>query len=150
MTPEEEKRISNIEKRLDMLDQRTAGPFTKNKKIDEMVEQIKAVPPVDRTNQTLVDGGPVTLDHREINPKTGMQKDYVVLSEDERKKGFVRPVRTTYTHKICMMHTTMAQPLAETYARDPQFYTGTFCVGCQTHFPLDQFVWKGTDEQVGS
>lgn len=34
-----------------------------------------------------------------IDPATGQHKDYYVLSEDERKKGFVRPVRRTYIHK---------------------------------------------------
>ena len=47
---------------------------------------------------TLTDGSPVTDDHREINPDTGMQKDYVVLSAEERAKGFVRPVRQAYVH----------------------------------------------------
>jgi len=28
----------------------------------------------------------------------GMQEKYLVLSEEERAKGFVRPVRTTYVH----------------------------------------------------
>ena len=47
---------------------------------------------------TLTDGSPVTDDHREINPATGMQKGYVVLSAEERAKGFVRPVRRSYIH----------------------------------------------------
>lgn len=33
-----------------------------------------------------------------INPATGQQNKYVVLSEEERAKGFVRPVRRTYQH----------------------------------------------------
>jgi hypothetical protein len=99
---------------------------------------------------TLTDGSPVTPDHREIDPATGQQKGYVVLSEEERRKGFVRPVRTEYVHKPCGVVTFMSLPLAETYARDPGFYSGTFCAGCRKHFPLDQFVWKGTEEQVGS
>lgn len=102
------------------------------------------------TKITLTDGSPVTDDHREINPATGQQKGYVVLSAEERAKGFVRPVRTKYVHRPCGAVTKMALPLAETYARDPKFYTGTFCVGCGQHFPLDQFVWDGTEEQVGS
>lgn len=32
------------------------------------------------------------------DPETGMQKAYLVLSEEERKKGFVRPYRDAYTH----------------------------------------------------
>src|SRR5712671_4762570 len=98
-------------------------------------------------NQTLADGSPVTTDHREIDPATGMQKGYVVLSADERAKGFVRPLRDTYTHNTCGTDTKMGRTIAETYARDPKFYNGTFCVHCREHFPLDQFVWKGTDEQ---
>lgn len=53
--------------------------------------------PVDRTQQTLADGRPVTEDHRETKPN-GQQKDYVVLSAEERAKGFVRPVRRSYRH----------------------------------------------------
>lgn len=145
-------------------------------------------------------GGPVTADHREINPATGMQKGYVVLSPEERAKGFVRPLRRSYVHRGarpryptreltpeevtrfagfdyvrfepypegkndsvvgrywtaaqlrsgCGAVTTMAQDIAETYARDPAFYGGTFCAGCRTHRPLEEFVWEGTDDVVGS
>lgn len=100
---------------------------------------------------TLADGSPVSDDHREINPATGQQKDYVVLSAEERAKGFVRPVRRTYTHRVCGTDTTMGLAIAETYARDPGFYTGgTFCIHCRIHRPLSEFVWKGTQEMVGS
>jgi hypothetical protein len=33
-----------------------------------------------------------------MNPATGQYGAYWVLSEEERAKGFVRPVRTTYVH----------------------------------------------------
>lgn len=99
---------------------------------------------------TLTDGSPVTPDHREIDPVSGQQKAYVVLSEEERAKGFVRPVREKYVHETCGVLTVMGRSLAETYARDPGFYSGTFCVGCRAHFPLAQFRWDGTDEVVGS
>jgi hypothetical protein len=33
-----------------------------------------------------------------IDPATGMHRDYWVLSEEERAKGFVRPVRRSYQH----------------------------------------------------
>jgi hypothetical protein len=106
--------------------------------------------PADRSQRTLTDGSPVTDDHREINPETGQQKGYVVLSEAERARGFVRPVRRSYVHRPCGAVTTMGIAIAETYARDPHFYSGTFCVSCREHFPLDQFLWVGTNEQVGS
>lgn len=98
----------------------------------------------------LAGGGPVTDDHREINPATGQQKGYVVLTSEERAKGYVRPVRETYVHNTCGTVTRMGRPIAETYARDPGFYSGTFCVACGKHFPLDQFKWDGTNETVGS
>ncbi len=157
---------------------------------------------------TLTDGSPVTPEHREIidsGPLAGQQKGYVVLSDEERAKGFVRPVRQSYRHvgsitptglrdlsadeherydqfgyvkfqpygeerlpvtgkfwrqadldrfgKGCGVVTTMGRALAETYARDPNFYSGTFCCGCGTHFsvgPDGEFVWDGTDEKVGT
>ena len=126
---------------------------------------------VDRSQRTISgrEGTPVTDDHREIDPASGQQKGYVVLTEAERAKGFVRPVRRTYIHvgkppegkgfeypivKVfpggCGTRTTCSQDIAETYARDPEFYSGTFCCSCRAHFPLDQFVWEGTTEAVGS
>jgi len=151
--------------------------------------------------KTLTDGSPITPDHKELKPN-GQQKGYVVLSEDERAKGFVRPVRCSYVHvglampdpclvdltdeqkerygdtfvkfekdqdpdssrvgkfwtqeevdkidKGCGVKTTMGLSIAETYARDPDFYGGTFCCGCKKHLPLNEFVWDGTDERVGS
>lgn len=98
---------------------------------------------------TLTDGSPVTDDHRELK-ENGQQKGYVVLSEEERRKGFVRPVRNSYVHDKCGAATSMGEALSETYARDPKFYSGTFCCQCGGHFPVDQFKWKGTNEQVGS
>lgn len=155
---------------------------------------------------TLTDGQPVPEDgsHRTIDPTTGLQKGYVVLSEEERAKRFVKPVRRTYIHgghrvcgkdlgeygqfstyygegarrvchedkghtgecgengnsvyiatlpeftrlqttgryKGCDGSTTMSRALAETYARDPKFYSGTFCCNCHKHFPLDEFQWE--------
>ena len=115
-------------------------------------KRIASLPPVDRSARVLTSGEKESdrPDYRDIEPSTGMQKSYVVLSPEERAKGFVRPVRRTYRHKPCGTTTTMGIPLAETYARDPHFYNGTFCVNCRKHFDLNQFVWEGTDEQLGS
>lgn len=138
---------------------------------------------------------------------SGQQKNYKVLCEEEREKGFVRPVRDTYTHvgirptyptrplnaeeqgwwkddpdgyvafeeypagspewypgtehpgrywtraqlsSGCGTTTTMGRALAETYARDPKFYGATFCCRCGVHLPVEEFVWTGTTERVGS
>lgn len=138
-----------------------------------------------------------------VDPKTGQHGAYWVLTEEERAKGFVRPVRIVYQHvgppgprgpvrdltkeeqgrynnrepryakfepygdsgkegrfwtqeqldgvlAGCGTTTTMSRSIAETYARDPKFYGLTFCVHCKDHFPVEQFVWGGTDELVGS
>jgi len=118
----------------------------------ELIDSPKpASPPVDRSQRTMEDGSPENPDHREIDPATGMQKGYVVLSAAERAKGFVRPVRRSYVHDVCGSTTTMATALAETYARDPGFYGATFCAHCMSHFPVEQFRWMdGTSETVGS
>lgn len=71
----------------------------------------------------------------EIEP-SGMQRCYLILSEEERGKGFVRPVRNYYIHFKCGTVTRMGDALSETYARDPEFYGGTYCVRCKTHFDL--------------
>jgi hypothetical protein len=105
-----------------------------------------------------------------IDPSTGQQREYLVLSEEERAKGFVRPVRRTYIHVgkdpdmqghvlikpgqgACGTRTTMAPMLAETFARDPGFYSGTFCSSCRKHLPVGadgEFIWEGTTERVGT
>lgn len=81
---------------------------------------------------------------RYTGPETpGPQNDvYLVLSEAERAKGFVRPVRQTYIHDKCRSATTMGVALAETYARDPKFYCATYCCACQAHFPVVEFKWE--------
>lgn len=160
---------------------------------------------------TLTDGRQVYPEHQNKiseGPRNGQQQDYVVLAEEERAKGFVRPVRRSYRHvgpplpatlrdltpeeherydqygyvkfepnpdhargespvigtfwtqarldraaQGCGVVTTMGQTLAETYARDPSFYSGTFCCGCRDHFPVGEkgeFVWDGTTERVGT
>jgi hypothetical protein len=101
---------------------------------------------------TLSDGTQIYPEHRRLRDD-GQQEGYVVLAEEERAKGFVRPVRRSYTHLKCGNDTTMGQTIAETYARNPKFYSGTFCCACGAHFPVGaegEFVWRGTNEKVGT
>lgn len=79
----------------------------------------------------------------------GQQEAYLVLSAEERAKGFVRPLRKSYVHTACNTVTTMGLALCETYARDPFFYSGTFCCGCGSHYPLNQFNWIEKDGSIG-
>ena len=110
------------------------------------------IPPVDRDAVMLAGGVPVTPDHREINPETGQQKGYVVLTPEERAKGWVRPYRDAYRHLTCGQITTMSRSIAETYARDPYFYSGTFCTACRAHFDIGEdgeFTWYEMDGSEG-
>jgi len=82
---------------------------------------------------------------------------YLVLSEEERAKGFVRPYRDVYIHARelggCGVVTRMGVALSETYARDPNFYGATYCVGCRMHKPVGEngeFFWDGTTVKVGT
>lgn len=78
---------------------------------------------------------------------------YLVLSEEERAKGFVRPLRRSYVHVKpggCGVQTVMGLALCETYARDPKFYGATYCVGCRMHRPVGEFVWDEDGKVVGS
>jgi hypothetical protein len=80
----------------------------------------------------------------------GQHLAYWVLSEEERAKGFVRPVRRSYKHLKCGAVTTMGTALCETYARDPKYYGSTFCCACGSHFPVSEFRWTEDNEEVGS
>lgn len=82
--------------------------------------------------------------------KDGMNKKYLVLSEEERAKGFIRPLRTVYVHRTCEAQTKMGLELCETYARNPSFYGATFCVECKNHFPVSEFYWLEDGLTVGS
>lgn len=152
---------------------------------------------------------PITTDPNDPRLGQGIDKTpvpqnevYLVLSDEERAKGFVRPLRHSYVHvgppgpkyplrdltpeqrqrygdswakweaypesespktgkfwtqeqldnvaNGCGTVTTMAESIAETYARNPHFYGATYCTRCQKHLPVAEFVWDGTDERVGS
>lgn len=108
------------------------------------------VPPVDRSKVCTTSGEPAAKVRAEQTEETGQHKAYIVLCEEERKKGFVRPYRDRYKHKKCGTVTTMGRALSETYARDPGFYGSTFCCGCNAHFLVEQFVWTADGQQVGS
>lgn len=120
-------------------------------KLEQAKREAAAKIPVDRTARELSGGGVETPDHRELKPN-GQQNGYIVLSPSERAKGFVRPYRDAYRHLKCGCITTMARDIAETYARDPEFYSGTFCTTCRGHFPVGadgEFTWYEMDGTEG-
>jgi hypothetical protein len=109
-------------------------------------------PPVDRTQVTTTSGEPADLvRNRQVAQGTDGQYDsYIVLNEQERAKGFVRPLRRSYKHLKCGGFTGMKRELMETYARDPGFYQYTFCMQCNGHYPVTELVWELDGKKVGS
>lgn len=86
---------------------------------------------------------------------------YLVLSEEDRAKGYVQPVRISYMHAKelggCGALTTMGKAIAETYAANPGYYGATYCTGCGMHRPVGvngEFFWVEneavTDLKVGT
>ena len=59
---------------------------------------------------------------------------------------FVQDVHQKYVHTDddngCGKSTVMSLDIAESVARDPYYYTKTFCAGCGDYFPTDEFTWK--------
>jgi hypothetical protein len=116
-------------------------------------------------------GEPVDVVRANQTEETGQHKGYIVLCPAERAKGFVRPYRDSYKHigapqqlegdaaenypqqvrsGGCGTVTTMGRALSETYARQPTFYSHTFCVHCNRHLPVAEFVWTQDGARVGS
>lgn len=122
-------------------------------------------------NHTTDDRNDPRLTHGADDEPVPQAEVYLVLSEEERAKGFVRPLRRAYVHRYwldgrtdplptvlttleglggCGALTTMGLALCETYARQPNFYGATYCVGCSKHRPVAEFVWDEDGERVGS
>lgn len=113
-------------------------------------ERIANLPPVDRTKLCTTDGRSPAEARASQTNETGQHASYIVLCDEERAKGFVRPYRDRYKHLTCGGVTSMGRALSETYARDPGFYGATFCVQCNRHLPVSEFVWTADGERVGS
>ena len=132
------------------------GQFDDKRKADPTTGGPSPAEETGRSERATVSGRPPApgMEHdvapQPINPKTGQHKDYYVLPEEERAKGFIRPVRDAYTHTKCGKVTSMGRALAETYARDPNYYSSTFCCQCRTHLPVAEFTWYPDGQVVGS
>lgn len=91
------------------------------------------------------------LTHGADNEPVDQAEVYLVLSDEDRARGFVRPLRLTYLHTACRTRTSMGRAIAETYAAQPGFYGATYCVGCRKHLPVGvdgEFVWVERDGTV--
>lgn len=96
------------------------------------------------------------LGHGEDRSPVSQHSKYLVLSEAERAKGFLRPVFRAYVHHDpeCGAVTNMGLALCETYAACPTFYGATYCCRCRMHRlvgPEGEFTWiadDGTDTGI--
>lgn len=50
----------------------------------------------------------------------------------------------------CNGVTVIGSSIAETFARNPSFYGGSFCAVCKKHFSNKEFVWEADKTEVGS
>src|SRR5438067_11769330 len=115
MTKDLEKRIAALEAWRELVEPHISrmiplGPSPEREKelaarrdegFRKIIDKVKSkqAPPVDRSAQQLVSGAPVPKDRSHTKLKdNGQQQDYVVLTPEERAKGFVRPVRGSYRH----------------------------------------------------
>lgn len=73
---------------------------------------------------------------------TPQNKKYLVLSKEDRERGFLRPLRNVYIHDKCNVKTSMNNAIAETYATNPHFYGATYCCHCEQHLPVGEFKWE--------
>lgn len=118
-----------------------------------LIQATKATKAVEETNAPALcttNGKTVAEVRANQTNETGQHDGYIVLCPDERAKGFVRPYRDRYKHSKCGTVTTMGRDLSETYARQPSFYSHTFCVSCNRHLPVSEFTWTADDQVVGS
>lgn len=208
-----ERRVAELERNpseLPRLGPRPPDAAEVKRQTDRFVDAVKkAIDEADAEPKICTTSGePVAKVRAEQTESTGQHKAYVVLCEEERAKGFVRPYRDRYKHvgvqptyqladltpeqverfgaatlsalgyvkfeayppgspetagggngrywtKLqlrggCGTVTTMGRALSETYARDPKFYGATFCIGCNKHLPVGEFVWSADGEEVGS
>lgn len=77
----------------------------------------------------------------------GQYENYPTIDEGE----FQQTPRKTYIHEDgCGVATTMTGDLPTSVARDPEFYSATFCVGCGEHVPVEQVVWEDGEDWVVS
>lgn len=62
---------------------------------------------------------------------------------------FVAPVRNSYVHDTCGGITSCSDGIAETYAKNPKYYTRTYCSRCQGHYPVSEFKWYVDNVRIG-
>lgn len=90
----------------------------------------------------LATGKPVTEGFDQIDPSTGMQKDYIVLCPEERDKGFVRPLRYTYRHIGEQLKYPLRELTADEHERLDQYNYVMFETYPDSYSPVTGRYWR--------
>lgn len=72
----------------------------------------------------------------------GQFENHPTIDEGE----FEQEVRERYIHEACGGETVMKRHIAESVARDPEYYGSTFCSKCGDYYPVEEFHWKEDGE----
>lgn len=75
----------------------------------------------------------------------GQYENHPTIDDGE----FEYPLRFKYEHTDCGGVTSLAKNIAESLARDPDYYSKTFCANCGDYYSLDEFEWVEDGETVG-
>lgn len=121
------------------------------------------VRPVRRSYMHVGQAGPVNLPRDLTDAEAVQYADYGYVKYEEYPEGDPSGVLGRFWTQDqldgdgCGTVTTMSSAIAETYARQPNFYGATYCVGCKMHLAVGEhgeFVWmdggKPTTLRVGT
>lgn len=74
----------------------------------------------------------------------GQYENHPTIDDGE----FVQEVKHSYIHTECGQVTKMGSSIAESIARDPEYYTKTFCANCGDYYDVSEFEWKDGKDWV--
>lgn len=75
----------------------------------------------------------------------GQYENYPTIDSGD----FAQKPRDTYVHVDgCGSTTKMTGDLRESVARDPTYYSNTFCSGCGSHVPVSEVEWEDGEDWV--
>lgn len=90
------------------------------------------------------DDRPTDFDYGE-QQADGQYEKYPTIDDGE----FEQKPRKAYVHVDgCGELTRMTGSLPESVARDPEYYSKTYCAGCKTHVPVEEVEWKDGEDWV--
>lgn len=114
--------------------------------VEQVEEEVFVPGGIFSESQVMITTDPTHPGLRELQSNR-QQIAYLVLPAEEIELGLIRPLRQSYQHVVCSSVTRIGLTIAQTFARQPSFYTQTFCVACREHFPLKKYDGDGATPQ---